>query len=95
MIVNGLLGGIIANGVVEGMITKGVLGGINKQTDRTSQLRFQNISFIVQKPLLVSLCLKAIIKHRHSNINEIKHSKYKKVLIRGNYFLSFPSVPAS
>ena len=40
MIVNGLLGGIIANGVLEGMITKGVLGWINKQTDRILQLYF-------------------------------------------------------
>ena len=45
MTVNGLLGGIIANAVLEGMITKGVLGGINKQTDRTSQLFPENIFY--------------------------------------------------
>ena len=72
MTVNEPLGGIIANAVLEGMITKGVLGGIDKQTDRTSQLFVQKISFIIQKLLHVSLCFTAIIKHRHGNINEIK-----------------------
>ena len=70
MIVDGLLGGVIANGVRGGMIRKGLLGGIDRQTDRTSQLWFQKISFIVQNALRVSLFLTAIIKIRHSNINE-------------------------
>jgi len=77
------------------MITKDVSGGINGQTDRHRNYVFQKIYFIVQNALHVSLCFKAIIKHRHSNINEIKYSKYNMVLIRGNYFLSFTSAPAS
>jgi hypothetical protein len=95
MIVNGILGGIIAIGELEGMITNGVLRGIDRQTDRTRHLFLQKICFIVQNALHVSLRFKTIIKHRHSNINEIKHPKYKTVIFGGNYFLSFPTVPAS
>jgi hypothetical protein len=69
-----------------GVIRKSMLGGINKQTERILQLYFQKLYIIVQTALRVSFYFKAIISHRQCNINEIKDSKHKMVLIK-DYFL--------
>lgn len=54
MIANEVIGGMIASWMLGGMT---VLRGINKQTDRKSQLYFQKISFIVRNELHVYLFL--------------------------------------